>query len=324
MGRVHKTAWPFVLALLPALVGLPPAPADSARRSAETPSGEIGLTATFDRTSVTIGDLVTLNLHYVLPQGAVFPKDAAIKGLDALTVVKRVQVPESIAVTVLADKLGTLATGPIAISYVDKNGKLQTLTTDPVSIKVSSVVQADASGDSLRPIKDIVVIRPIWLSYAPWAAGAIAVLIVLAGILWWSRRRRIQPLSAEKIDPPHVAAERALQGLVARRLFEKGHIKTFYFSFSEILRRYLGDIRKFPAVELTTEEIAHRIREDEDRTLVQLLRTVDLVKFADLIPSPARQKEHVGQALDYIRRTAPIPETPASPSAGSTTERVGS
>ena len=110
-------------------------------------------------------------------------------------------------------------------------------------------------------------------------------------------------------DPPHIRAVKEIEELEGRSLFEKGHAKAFYFRFSEILRRYLEAIRGFPAAEFTTEEIAHHIKTEQDRTLLPLLRQADLVKFADTVPTPARKEETVKAALDYIHETGPTDET---------------
>ncbi|MBW2109089.1 MAG: hypothetical protein JRI36_10560 [Deltaproteobacteria bacterium] len=323
MRHLPQTLRLSVLSLFLALTGPATLPAGTVQSRAEkAPTDDIKLTARFDRTSVAVGDLVTLTLRYALPQGAILPENTSIKGLESLTVVKRTQSPETIVVTVLADKLGTLTTGPIAVGYVDKEGKHQTLAADPVSITVSSVVQTDTTGNTLKPIKGIIATRPIWRSYWPWALGVSGMIIIIAGVVWWSRKGRIQPLTPDKIDPPHLVAEREIERLLAGRLFEKGQVKAFYFSFSEILRRYLGAIRGFPAVELTTEEIVRRVHHDDDQAVLALLRAADLVKFADYVPPPARQQEQVDQALDYIRRTAPAPETQASAPDASTTGRA--
>ena len=114
------------------------------------------------------------------------------------------------------------------------------------------------------------------------------------------------------MEPPHVSARKALESLERRQIFEKGEAKTFYFTFSEIMRRYLESIRHFPAAEYTTEEISHQIRKEIDRKLLPLLRQADLVKFADTVPTPARKEEDVRSALSYIDETRPLSDDTAN------------
>ena len=83
----------------------------------------------------------------------------------------------------------------------------------------------------------------------------------------------------------------------------------FYFRLSEILRQYLASIKGVPAVEFTTEEISLHISGDEDKDLIRLLRHIDLVKFADTVPTSARKMEDVKALLSYIQETSPDTES---------------
>jgi hypothetical protein len=112
-------------------------------------------------------------------------------------------------------------------------------------------------------------------------------------------------------DPPHVKADKEIDNLIASRLFEDGDVKAFYFIFSETIRRYMESIRRFPAAEMTTEEIARFIKTDpSDQKVLPLLRQADLVKFADSIPAPDRKDQDILIARTYIQETRPMPNTP--------------
>jgi hypothetical protein len=159
----------------------------------------------------------------------------------------------------------------------------------------------------LRPIQDIVPVRPPWLRYAPWVIGLLALLLAGAGLYWWWKRRQRHREIAKAAEAPHVWASREVQRLASQKLFEKGKVKEFYFRLSEIMRRYLEAIRGFPAAEYTVEEIARSVSDERDRQLLVLLRQADLVKFADAMPTAARKEEEVQAALAYIGATAPAP-----------------
>jgi hypothetical protein len=112
---------------------------------------------------------------------------------------------------------------------------------------------------------------------------------------------------AAAVDPPHIQAEKEIDQLLADGLFEKGEVKTFYFIFSEIIRRYMESIRRFPAAEMTTEEIARHVgNTSQDQEILPLLRQTDLVKFADTIPTPDRKARDIETARTYIRQTCPM------------------
>jgi hypothetical protein len=268
-----------------------------------------GLTASLDRDSARVGSKVILTLSYRLPEGAGFSDIPEIKGLEALTPMDREIGPDAIRITLLVDQLGSWKTGPISVSYLDKDGKTQALTTDPVSLTVLSNLGEKPEEAELRPIQGIIPTTPLWWKYSPWIAGIAGLLLIVLGLLWWYHRRHRKALSAMAQDPAHVWAKKAIEDLEAQGLFEKGQAKAFYFRFSEIVRRYLEAIRGFPAAEFTTEEITLCLNSEQDRKLLPLLRQADLVKFADTIPIQARKEEAVNTALSYIHETSPGPET---------------
>jgi hypothetical protein len=265
--------------------------------------------------------MVTLNVEYYLPEGARLQEEQGLQGLDDLTVVDKTRDGNRIRIRLLVDKLDLLETETLSLAFTDGDGNTQTLTAPPVSLKVLSNLGENPEEAELKPIQGIIPTRSLWLKYLPWAASAASILALLAALLWWYRSKRIGTLSPEIMDPPHLRAQKDLEGLVAQHLFEKGEAKRFYFHFSEILRRYLGSLRGFPAVELTTEEIALAIDNEKDRSLISLLRGADLVKFADAVPSSARKDDEVQWAFAYIRETAPPHENGSPPENGQQTRR---
>ncbi|MDY6970784.1 MAG: hypothetical protein SV775_00485 [Thermodesulfobacteriota bacterium] len=271
-----------------------------------------GLTAYLDRDSAEVGSIVALILNYRIPKGAQLPPDPLVEGLEDLTIVERVAEPGHIKIKLFVDRLGSWKTGVISLAYLDEEGKTQVLTVDPLSLTVLSNLGEKPDEAQLRPIQGIIPIKAPWLIYLPWAAGTAGLLLIVLGLVWWLKRRRRNKLLIPCDDPPHIRARNEIERLEAQGLFEKGHVKEFYFRFSEVLRRYLEAIRGFPAAESTTEEIAFLIDREMDRSLLPLLRQADLIKFADTIPPSARKEEEVRDALSYIRKTSPAPDTEGS------------
>lgn len=298
----------FFRILLYALVAIPVCPAMVWSQDDTIDSGP-GLTASLDRDSARVGSKVILTLSYRLPEGAGFSDIPEIKGLEDLTPIDREIGPDDIKITLLVDQLGSWKTGPISLSYLDKDGKTQVLTTDPVSLTVLSNLGEKPEEAELRPIQGIIPTTPLWWKYGPWVAGIAGLLLIVLGFLWCYHRRRRKALSAMAQEPAHVWAKKEIERLEAQGLFEKGQAKAFYFRFSEIVRKYLEAIRGFPAAEFTTEEITSCMDNEQDRKLLPLLRQADLVKFADAIPTPARKEEEVSTALSYIHETSPGPES---------------
>ena len=263
-----------------------------------------GLTASLDRNSAQVGSMVVLTLKYRLPKRAGFASEPEIKGLEEFTEVYREIGPDKITITLLVDHLGSWKTGPISLAYLDKDENPRTLNTEPVSLTVLSNLGEKPEEARLRPIQGIFPTKPMWLRYLPWAAGLLVLLLIVAALLWWYNRR-CGKNSIRAVDPPHIRAKKEIEELEGAGLFEKGHVKAYYFRFSEILRQYLESLRGFPAAEFTTEEIATYIVKEQDRSLIPLLRQADLVKFADTVPTAARKEDAVNAAFFYIRETSP-------------------
>jgi hypothetical protein len=260
------------------------------------------LSASVEPRAVRVGGTVVLNLRYELPEGADLPSEPKIGGLEGLTILNRVSEKKSMKFKILVDRLKSFETGALSLSYLDQEGGAKELTADPVSIKVVSNLGEKPEEAQARPIQGIIPIIPFWRTYLPWGLGLVGLLLAGAVFLWcYKRRTRIEDIDAEIL--PHIRAQKEIEELEAQKLFEKGHSKTFYFRFSEILRRYLEMLRGFPAAELTTEEIASRVDNDRDRALVPLLKHADVVKFADTVPTATRKEEEVKEALSYIRET---------------------
>jgi hypothetical protein len=266
------------------------------------------LAVSLDKDSARVGSAVVLTLSYGLPAGANLAADPEIKGLEDLTVIERQINPGRITIKLLVDRLDSWQTGPLVLPYLDREGKAQIIKADPVSLTVLSNLGEKPDETELRPIQEIIPTTSLWLQYLPWAAVLFAVLLMAAGVLFWHKKRRTRKEIRQQPEPPHIQARKALEQLEEDRLFENGHVKEFYFRFSEIIRRYLECIRGFPAAEFTTEEIALVLDTARDRKILPLLRQSDLIKFAEAVPMPAKKDEDLKTAFLYIEENSPAPE----------------
>ena len=266
------------------------------------------LSATLEKSTVPVGGVVWLTLDYRLPRGGRLPEKPKIKGLEDISILEQIVDPGQIRIQLLADKVDSWQSEPIRLTYLDEQDQEHLLTTQPISLETVTNLNEKEEAD-LRPIRDIVPVESIWQNYVIWLAAFVVLVLIGLSLFWWLKKRRKPAGAAEYTEPPDVRARRELLGLEKKQYFEKGRVKTHYFFFSEILRRYLEAIRHFPAAEYTTEEIARHISADPDRKLIPLLQQADLVKFADTVPTRARKEEDIKAALAYIRKTAPQPKT---------------
>lgn len=278
-----------------------------AKAEAEKP-GPV-LTAAIDKDTVQVGEMVALTLKFRIPQGSRIPENPAIRGVEGLTIVEQAVAGDQIKIKFLVDRLGHWESEPIRLPYLDKEGREQTVQTDPVSITVFSNLGEKPEEAELKPLQDIVPTDRKWTTYLYGVLAAAVFFLGIAVLIRWYRKKHPHARLSEVLEPPHVKAGKEIDQLQSLKLYETGEVKAFYFIFSKILRRYMESIRRFPATGYTTEEITRHVGHSrQDGKILPLLRGADLVKFADAIPAPAHKEDDVRTALAYIRETAPVAE----------------
>ena len=271
---------------------------------AQTKESEFQMKAEFLEKQAKPGEVVTLKLSYVLPEGAGIVDNPVVKGLEELTVIStRFEFNEAIF-EVMVDTIGTPLSVPrLSLPFLDASEKEGAMISDPISLHVEASLQDKADKTDIRPIRGIISVkRALWQK---WELYALVALIVLICFWVWRTIQKRKDTIQESIhaEPPDSIAINALEKLNRLKVFEKGEVKLYYFSLSEILRKYIEAIRSFPAYELTTEEIAAFVEDDEDRKVLKLLKEADLVKFADAVPDLKKKEKHWLQAREYIENT---------------------
>jgi hypothetical protein len=265
------------------------------------------LSATLEKNTAKIGEMLWLTFTYKIPQGAQLPDSGGISGLEALTVVEHKAEPNQVQIRFMVDQLESFNLGPFSLTYINDEKDEQQVTTDPIAVTILSNLGEKPEEATLKPIEDIISTKARWLPYLLWAFAVILLLGLVSLFIWLHKRRGIRDIQATMQDPPHIRAEKEIDNLIASGLFENGNVKAFYFNFSETIRRYMESIRRFPAAEMTTEEIARWVKTDpSDQKILPLLRQADLVKFADSIPAPDSKDQDILTARTYIQQTRPL------------------
>lgn len=273
------------------------------------------LSRAVDRTSVTLGEAVTLRvkalrktdekLRFPGP-GAPFG-DFEIKDIRRSEEIKGNLVEETRAYELLVFKLGS-ATIP-GVRVVSEADTSVYQVTDPVEIIIKKV--------SVRDTSDIVDIHgQARVGYGLWFY--LTILLVIAalaiGIYLFDRRLRRRKSHPATPEAPAVSPEelfeRELAALSADRLLEKGEVKAFHLRISEILRRYLGARLFFYALESTTtellSELSRRAVTPEARRLVERFCDInDPVKFAKWIPATDVSERLIGLAREIAAACGP-------------------
>ncbi len=157
-------------------------------------------------------------------------------------------------------------------------------------------------------------VPPVPLSEINWVliwalivlgVAATATGVTLAVIRWRKLHHRPPPRPP---IPPHERARSRLVRLAASGLLEKGAFAAYYTELSETLREYLGGRFGFDSMDLTTTELAHRLKRVRMEGMVLeevvvMLGDFDLVKFAKVEPTPETAREALRQIEGLVERT---------------------
>ncbi len=199
---------------------------------------------------------------------------------------------------------------PLDLRYVQV-GQSDTavLKLDSKSIYVRSVLDTS--------MKDIADIKPLQTLPLPaWVYVAIAVgIVLLAGIgywlftLWQKHRKKEKPKPLAPVKPPYQIALEKLAALEGYPLESQEDYKKFYSDLSDILRQFIEDYYRIPALEQITSEILYALRTklsaEQIERYRQIFERADLVKFAKFYPSKIEARESLSLSKTVIEDTTP-------------------
>jgi hypothetical protein len=212
-------------------------------------------------------------------------------------------------------RLAVTASGSLTVPaltvQVQEGDTTRSLTTDPLSIMVTTLVPSDADMSAVQDIAPPVPLLRRGLPPWVWVVGSGLVSAgLLAGVWWWYRQRWRAAAVPLLRRPAHQLALAALEHLQRQDLIAQERTEEFYVRVSTILRRYIEWRFGLRAPEQTTEEflvaaiatggliVAHR------DLLEAFLQHCDLVKFARYRPLPHDMEETFESARTFVEHTA--------------------
>ncbi len=193
---------------------------------------------------------------------------------------------------------------PPFICLMRSDSLIDTLLSNNIDIKVASVLPAD-----MQDINDIKgAVR--FPNFKPLIVGAIIVLIAVFGYLAYHYVRKLSKARAlaKPLPPPWVEAILALERIPVDEWLARGLIKKYYYSLSEILKRYLERRFEFRAVEQTTTEIVDNMRTlkiPQRDEFNRFFTSADLVKYAKYVPPSSEIASAVDAAKALVNKTRP-------------------
>ncbi|WP_394826805.1 hypothetical protein [Pendulispora albinea] len=206
----------------------------------------------------------------------------------------------------------TLTLPPLPIAVSRASGEIATVCTAPHTIVVDDPI---ASTPEAKPAPNPPprVQREEWtalkrgLSYA--AIGIVAGAL-LAYLIW---RYINRPKPVPPPPPPRPAWEVAIEKLDEVRhagLLEVGRFGEYFDRVNDVIRSYLGSRYGFDGLESTTDETLGKLSNTPLQgvsysDIAEFLRECDLVKFANVVPTPAECARALDAGERIVRATTP-------------------
>lgn len=288
-------------------------------------AAQVSVSAALDSTSIMIGDQVDITLH-ITCDPAVEIGDLDISALDTVQAIEIIGIGDlnevkktktgsryQQKITLTSFTEGAYSIPQIGVPY-ERNGSQGSVFSPTLILEVNTFDVGEAT--ELQPIKNIIEEPITFWDFLPYLI--IILSLVLIGLTIWLliRRNQRKEMLAEfekKKLPAHIIALSKLEKLQQAELWQKGEIKLFQSHLTFVLREYLEDRFKIPALESTSDEIIDDLKKtdlEEDITskLKNILQTADLVKFAKSEPPIEVHDEAFQNILGFVKATIPQPE----------------
>ncbi len=290
--------------------------------------------AILDTNAMLVGDQVDFRLNLQIPGDYRFewPQfgDTLTEGLEIVkkgsvdTTRTNGQLDISQVLTLTAFDSGYYILPPVTFRYGQTaTGINNQIETEPYLLNVFTV-EVDTT-QAIKPIKGPISVAYTFAELLPWLLLALLVIGVVLLVIYFNKQRKQKKpfvfIKPKPKLPPHKTALQQLEKLKKEKLWQQGKIKEYHTRLTEIIRIYIEERFKVPAVEMTTWDIMQSVQkpnlsEPDKNALRYLLETADLVKFAKARPLPDEHEQSMQYAEDFVIHT----QSPGEDQAGQTEE----
>ncbi|MGV0756003.1 BatD family protein [Empedobacter brevis] len=196
---------------------------------------------------------------------------------------------------------------------IQKNGK--DLTTKQLEIEIQDIA-VDTTKNAIFPIKPVMEeqysMRDYWNKY--WLYGILALILFIIGIVLVVLyiRAKSKLSTKESYKTPYDEAKASLKALDAKKYLKRGEQKEYYTQLSFIIRRYLGRVYHFSALEILSDDLVKYTATKQDilpedvQKFKQFLFDADLVKFAKQQFDDSTTSLHRNWMEEFIERVKPL------------------
>lgn len=286
--------------------------------------------AILEKKEILIGDQIKFSLQIDKSKGKdiQFPifEDNIIKGIEILersdikSVDDNKRLRQSYLITSFDDSLFLLK--PFVFIVDGKEMKTNPLRLQVSNYKPDSSFVSKIDTTQQIPITDIKTIEEAPLTFKEFFSRFWYIfIIILFGIAFYflykyilKKRKEEKPIFSKpkpKI-PAHVSALKKLEVLKQNELHKKEDLKPFYTEMSNIIRTYIEDRFKIPAMEQITSEIIEDFNKTEfanndmNNKLKDLLSLSDMVKFAKDEPDDYKNEMMIEYAFSFVNYTKEV------------------
>ena len=192
---------------------------------------------------------------------------------------------------------------------------MQDLESEAFLLHVLGIqLDSAATPKDIKPIHELPFSLTWWLrEHWMWIAGGSAIALAFVALILLIRRfrRKVPEVEIEApVIPLHERVLLQLEALDRERVWQQGDHKSYQSRLTDLLRGYIEERYRVPALERTTDELLHELRVsplsmEQQSLLANLLRLADMVKFAKALPSPQENEQMMVSAVRFIRETVP-------------------
>ncbi|MBI4431360.1 MAG: hypothetical protein HY587_06585 [Candidatus Omnitrophica bacterium] len=285
---------------------------------------DITVSVELDKSIITIGELLqckflvrhdsTLRITDLI--GAKHLEEFKVKDSDVIVPFEENgQVVEGRMFKLTAYELGEHVIPAVEIRYLDQDQVQKSVFSTPAAVTVRSVDPQKLPGSDIRGLKGLKLLESALGQIILWVLAGAG--IASAGLLVFIKLGKRTQVDPDRFLTPAERALKALGELEKNSFPADGQAKTYYAGVSTIVRRFLEEQFRFPALEYTTREI-NRFLNDKafdssvQKVLARILEECDTIKFTDFKPQQhaIRQlSKRAEEVVNLVQATMVAPQT---------------
>jgi len=282
---------------------------------------EIQLKASLDTNVIKIGDQTHFRVQFSYPKNIVLNYNIAQD-----TICEKVEIINQKTDTLRNDSTKNQFLIDYTISSFDSGyyaippqmfvnlQKQDTLWTKALVLAVQTVAIDTTKAsiyDIKEPLEEPWTFKEFLQKYYPFIIIALLIILLAYFLIKYFSRKKIKeekPIIIPK-EEAHIIALKELELLKEEKLWQNDRIKLYYTKLTNILRKYIENRYKISALEQTSLEIIHSLKQENEITkddiskLKGILSIADIAKFAKVKPLANENDKCLKDAFLFVEST---------------------